>query len=52
MKTFYSHHDTSVRDTGMLASLISCPIARIEAERKMSPMAQMVRHTNQAPAFA
>ncbi|HEY8964185.1 MAG TPA: hypothetical protein VIN59_06970 [Alphaproteobacteria bacterium] len=29
----------------------SCPIARIEAERKLSPMAKMVRHTREAPAF-
>lgn len=47
MKPFYTDHDSA-----LLASLSSCPIARIEAERKMSPMAQLVRHTNQAPVFA
>lgn len=34
-----------------LATLPDCPIARIEVQRKFSPMAQLVRHTNQVPAF-
>jgi hypothetical protein len=48
MQNFYSSPDNDLHTT--LNS--SCPIARIEAERKRSPMALLVRHTNQAPSFA
>lgn len=35
-----------------ISTMYACPIARIEAERKASPMALLVRHTTEMPVFA
>lgn len=43
---------SSLPSDSQFAKLYSCPIARIEAERKLSPMALLVRHTTRTPTFA
>lgn len=42
------HHIQSALQASMH---ISCPIARIEAERRISPMAMLVARTTQQPSF-
>ncbi len=46
--SFYS----SIPSDSHLSVTSTCPITRIEAQRKFSPMALLVRHTTKMPVFA